>query len=356
MAASKKGSGRKGSGQEDSGITNIFLVLLLFAVLMLLIVYFSNKKKEEEANNAITPTLQASAGSEDGKENGKHPEEGSTGAEAGQNGQNLQEGDQSGQNSGDSTNNTAGDNTAGNSENANNANGNNDSQGGDGQDATAPPAGKEPDDAAPASPEGEEGDGTPAGGQPLESTPTPLPGPTDEPVPDSLLTKGEADDILAGEIREKDYSYQLADEHMELDGKQYFRYQIFHQQQEEGYSVLVDKENGDLFHYDGSSRSAFQGVAHYAQDAVPEQGDGEGMTQEKAKQLLSGISPESLMLPAPLDECSLSLDSWQTVVAGDGCYCLDVFYKDALAGSIYFTEDGEKVYYLDEFGEFVRVQ
>ena len=56
------------------------------------------------------------------------------------------------------------------------------------------------------------------------------------------------------------------------------------------------------------------------------------------------------------DECSLALDNWKTVVDGEESYCLNVFYQGALAGNIYFTEDAEHVYYLDEFGEFVKVR
>lgn len=188
--------------------------------------------------------------------------------------------------------------------------------------------------------------------------PTPAAEPTAEAVkpPSSGIGTAEADEILADVFWEAGYRFTLSDSKFEVDGGSYYRYDVSYGGQAQDYDVLVDQADGELYYYENGTRRDFDGLPEHVN---PPEGDGEtdmAMTADAAAELLKDFSYVSLGLPAKLDECSLMLDNWKTVVYGRECYCLNVFYNGSLAGSIYFTETADHVYSLDEFGEFVEVR
>lgn len=195
---------------------------------------------------------------------------------------------------------------------------------------------------------------TPAGELTPVLSPTPEPTPTPskvQPTPEAEVSLEEAEKLIENAFWEagEGYRFELSDNDMELGGATYYRYRVYYRNKVQDYALLVDRVDGKLYYYENGERTDFDGGRHEPDE------DG-AMTEEKAAELLADIPHASLMLPAPLGECRLSLDRWRTVVSGVDCYCLNVFYQDALAGSIYFTETADTVYYLDEFGEFVRVR
>ncbi len=195
---------------------------------------------------------------------------------------------------------------------------------------------------------------TPAGELTPVLSPTPEPTPTPskvQPTPEAEVSLEEAEKLIEDAFWEagEGYRFELSDNDMELGGATYYRYRVYYRNKVQDYALLVDRVSGKLYYYENGERTDFDGGRHEPDE------DG-AMTEEKAAELLADIPHASLMLPAPLGECRLSLDRWRTVVSGVDCYCLNVFYQDALAGSIYFTETADTVYYLDEFGEFVRVR
>lgn len=186
-----------------------------------------------------------------------------------------------------------------------------------------------------------------------------LPTPTLEPTPQPTQDAGEEEEPVSIEEAEKiiqdafweageDYRFVLSDRDLTLDNEVYYSYTVYYRNKAEDYSILVARKNGRMYYYNDGVKSDYDGLLR--------EPEGAEMTEEHAKELLSDIPAESLMLPVPLEECSLSLDNWKTVVYGSDCYCLNVFYNNVLAGNIYFTESADKVYYLDEFGEFVKVK
>lgn len=182
----------------------------------------------------------------------------------------------------------------------------------------------------------------------VSQTPTPSKG-------DSLSAE-EANDILAEIFWEAGYRFTLSDSNFSKGGVEYFRYDVTYGGKIQDYDVLVEKEEGKVYFYeDGAVRKFDDLPDHSGQESNGEKEDGE-ITADLAAELLGEIPYASLGLPAALDECSLVLDNWKTVVAGEEAYCLNVFYQGALAGNLYFTEDAEHIYYLDEFGEFVKVR
>lgn len=199
---------------------------------------------------------------------------------------------------------------------------------------------------------------------PPEPTPTGQPEPTtaQEPTPEATkqpssgIGTAEADEILADVFWEAGYRFTLSDSKFELDGGAYYRYDVSYGGKAQDYDVLVDQTDGELYYYENGSRREFDGLPEHTE---PPKEDGEmdmAMTADAAAELLKPFSYISLGLPAELDECSLMLDNWKTVVYGQECFCLNVFYNGSLAGSIYFTETADHVYSLDEFGEFVEVK
>lgn len=195
--------------------------------------------------------------------------------------------------------------------------------------------------------------------QPTEelSTPTPepttqeeMPQPTQDAEEEPPVSMEEAEKIIQDAFWEagEDYRFVLSDRDLTLDSEVYYCYKVYYRNKAEDYSVLVARKNGRMYYYNDGVKTDYDGLLRDPEGAE--------INEEQAKELLSDIPAESLMLPAPLEECNLSLDNWKTVVDGADCYCLNVFYNNVLAGSIYFTELADKVYYLDEFGEFVKVK
>ncbi len=190
-----------------------------------------------------------------------------------------------------------------------------------------------------------------------ENTPTeaPTPEPTDIPdIPEADVSIAEADGLMKQVVNVEGYSFEMSDDHLRIDEHVYYSYVILYNGAEEDYVVLVDRADGSMFYYNEKGR---QPLEFFPMDwkETPDTGN-EAMTVERAEKWLSAISYTSMALPAPLSDCTLELDAWKTVVSGVECYCLNVFYQGTLAGTIYFTDEAEQVYYLDEFGEFIRVQ
>lgn len=298
----KSSSGRSGGGRKKTKIgsdklLNIFLVLLLITIIVLVILYFRKGSGEKEEPTPI-PTQQLQPGGvtmppEDLTEGVKEPTPAPTDALP-----------------------------------------------------TPEPTATQPEPSPTESPE-------PTQDTEVSSTPEPTPQVT-APAAVGIGT-AEADEILADVFWEEGYRFTLSDSKFSLDGGTYYRYDVFYNGQVQGYDVLVGRTDGELFYYEDGVRREFDGLPEHTKQPGNEEVP-DGMTADAAAEMLKQFPYTSLGLPAELDECSLMLDNWKTVVQGEECFCLNVFYNGTLAGNIYFTEDAEHVYYLDEFGEFVRVR
>lgn len=294
-SGNQKGKSRSGGNGSDK-LTNIFLLLLLVTIIVLAVLYFKNSSGDS-GDAAPTPTGQVQPGGVTAQ-----PEDGT------------------------------------------------------GQDTVTPvpPATPTPVPTA-AEPTGGAGEITDV---PQEtSTPEAIVTPTPKvssPAADHILT-AEADEILADVFWEEGYRFTLTDSEFTVAGTVYYRYDTFYGGVAQSYDVLVRRSDGELYYYENGSLREFDGVPAHTEQTETDAESNE-MTSDRAAELLRQFPYTSLGLPAELDECSLVLDNWKTVVDGVECSCLNVFYNGTLAGSIYFTEDAAHVYYLDEFGEFVRVR
>lgn len=294
-SGNKSGSSRNSGRNGSDKLTNIFLLLLLITIIVLAVLYFQNKS-EGSGDGTPTPTGQVQPGGVTPQpEDGKQQNTVTPGAGATQ---------------------------------------------------TPVPTTKPTDEA------GEPTDVPQETPTPEENgTPTPQ---VTVPASDHILT-AEADEILADVFWEEGYRFTLSDSEFTVDGTVYYRYDAFYGGVAQDYDVLVRKADGELYYYENGSLREFDGVPEHTKEPETDEGT-EEMTSDQAAELLRQFPYTSLGLPAALDECSLVLDNWKTVVDGVECSCLNVFYNGTLAGSIYFTEDAAHVYYLDEFGEFVKVR
>ncbi len=301
-SASSRGSsggGGKKTGVGSDKLLNIFLVLLLITIIVLVILYFRKGAKEEGEPTPI-PTQQVQPGGV------TVPPEDLTGGA---------------------------------------------------QEATPEPT----DTLQPTPPEPTAIQPEPSPTESIEPTQSPEASLTPEPTPQVTAPAAEgigtaqADEILADVFWEEGYRFTLSDSKFSLDGGTYYRYDVSYNGQVQAYDVLVGREDGELYYYEGGVFREFDGLPEHAEQPGDEDIP-DGMTADAAAEMLKQFPYTSLGLPAELDECSLMLDNWKTVVQGQECYCLNVFYNGTLAGNIYFTEAAEHVYYLDEFGEFVRVR
>lgn len=190
--------------------------------------------------------------------------------------------------------------------------------------------------------------------------PTSTPTPTPVPEPEPEVTLDQAKRVLEENFG-NEYKFSLSDDHLYLNGSTYYCYFVNYNGKDQDYAVLINRESGKLYYYDGNEVTT-QKIENSTGDGS-EVGDGtgsdaneEGMTAQKAVSSLAGLSAGQLNLPASLEECTVSLDQWTTMIDGNNCYCLNVFYQDSLAGILYFTEEAEHVYYADDFGDFVKVK
>ncbi len=187
-------------------------------------------------------------------------------------------------------------------------------------------------------------------------TPTPeVPTPTEEPV----LSREEAEQIVRGIIQLDTYSVELLDDHLMIDGAEYYSFCI---NDENGVSMepllIVEKKEGKLWCYDLSGVVAT--IEKFPLDKTETGNEGEKtLTIEEAKQLLAGYSGERLGLAKDTASYEMTVDDWTTNANGVECYGINFFEnvngKQRFRGTFYVALDGSAVYGKDDVtGEFIK--
>lgn len=200
--------------------------------------------------------------------------------------------------------------------------------------------------------------GTPAGTPPVTQKPEdkkPTPAPTEPP----MITREEAERIVRNRIEVPDYTIELLDDHLMIDGEEYYSFCI---NDENGTALepllIVEKKEGELFCYD------FAGVvspfSKFPLDKTETGSSGtDTISEEQAKKLLSGYSKEALGLAMEVSAYEMEVDSWKTVANGKECYGIDLIAavegKRSFCGTFYVALDGSVVYSRDDAtGEFMK--
>lgn len=190
----------------------------------------------------------------------------------------------------------------------------------------------------------------------LKPTTAPTPEPTPTEIPD--LTLDAAKKIVEGIVELEKYSIELLDDHLMLDGYEYYSFCI---NDADGEAIspllIVEKKNGEILCYDDTGASY---VERFPLDKTEAGGSTETMlSEDKAKEALGKYPKESLGLEKAASEYTMSVDEWTTIVDGTECYGINlteiVDGKERFRGTFYVAMDGSAIYSMDELtGEFMK--
>lgn len=211
------------------------------------------------------------------------------------------------------------------------------------------------------------GESTPAGntpaGRPTQEPPVPTAGPsatqaptagsaTPTPTEKPVLSAEEAENIVRGRIDAAEYTVELLDDHLMIDGVEYYSFCV---NDKNGSAMepllIVEKTEGTLLCYD------FSGVvsqfSKFPLDKTETGSSGmDVISEEEAKALLLGYSGEALGLSKEVSAYEMEVDYWTTIAAGKECYGINLFEtvdgKKRFSGTYYVALDGSAVYSKDD--------
>lgn len=188
-----------------------------------------------------------------------------------------------------------------------------------------------------------------------ETTATPEPTPTEEPV----LTEKEAKTIVKKIIQLDKYSIELLDDHLMIEGAEYFAFCINDEKGEAMSPLLiVNRKDGTLLCYDMTGVVA--PIEKFPLDNTETGNEGvKTLSEEEAKKVLTGYSGAALGLAKEPGAYDITVDDWTTNVGGIECYGFNMFEtvnnKQRFRGIFYVAMDGSAVYSKDEVsGEFIK--
>lgn len=217
-----------------------------------------------------------------------------------------------------------------------------------------------PGDITPTAQPAKQPTGTPPAGTTPAARPTAeaknTPKPTEPPV---LLSVEEAENIVRNRIGNPEYTVELLDDHLMIDGEEYYSFCV---NDENGKTMepllIVEKKEGQLFCYD------FSGVvsrfSKFPLDKTETGSSGtDVISEEQAKKVLLGYSGKALGLAMEVSEYEMEVNSWKTVADGKECYDIDLFATTGgrrnFCGTFYVALDGSAVYSRnDETGEVTK--
>ncbi len=181
------------------------------------------------------------------------------------------------------------------------------------------------------------------------------PTPTEEPV----LSQAEAEQIVRAIIQLTSYSIELLDDHLMIDGAEYFSFCI---NDADGVGLepllIVEKKSGELLCYDLSGVVA--PIEKFPLDKTETGNEGEKtLSAEEAKQVLLGYSGEQLGLAKETASYEMTVDDWTTMANGVTCYGVNFFEtvgeKQRFRGTFYVALDGSAVFSKDDVtGDFIK--
>ncbi len=181
------------------------------------------------------------------------------------------------------------------------------------------------------------------------------PTPTEEP----MLSQTEAEKIVKSIIQLEKYSMELLDDHLMIDGAEYYSFCV---NDENGAAMepllIVEKKEGTLLCYDLSGVVA--PIEKFPLDKTETGNEGvKTLSVEEAKKMISGYSGERLGLAKETSAYTMTVDDWTTMADGVDCYGFNFFEesggKQRFRGTFYVALDGSAVYSKDDItGEFVK--
>lgn len=202
--------------------------------------------------------------------------------------------------------------------------------------------------------------GEPEATKPPVLKPTTAPTSTPEPTPTEIpdLTLDAAKKIVAGIVELEEYGIELLDDHLMLDGCEYYSFCINGADGEAISPLLiVEKKSGEILCYDDTGASH---VERFPLDKTEVGGSTETMlSEDEAKETLGNYSKDALGLEKAASAYNMLVDEWTTIVDGTECYGINlteiVDGKERFRGTFYVAMDGSGIYSMDEVtGEFIK--
>lgn len=170
------------------------------------------------------------------------------------------------------------------------------------------------------------------------------------------LTEEEAADSIRKALVDDSYTYELLDDHLNVNDKIYYIFQISNEGKVALPNIIVDKVSGKVMCYgsDGKTSSITEHPLYHKSEASQSEEKSvkkNEITKEEALKLLEKIPAKTLGLAKALTEYTVIYDDWITNVKGVDCYGINVYekgdLKDTFAGAYYVATDGSKIYQYD---------
>lgn len=189
----------------------------------------------------------------------------------------------------------------------------------------------------------------------VKPTVTPVPTPTEEPV----LSLEEAKKIVERIVTLDRYTIELLDDHLMIDGSEYYAFCINDAAGESMEPLLiVERKEGTLLCYDISGVVA--SIEKFPLDKTETGSDGATLLDaEEAKRVLLGYSAKKLGTAKEPEAYDMTVDDWTTIVEGLECYGVNLFEtidgKQKFRGTFYVAMDKSAVYSKDDVtGDFIK--
>ncbi len=189
----------------------------------------------------------------------------------------------------------------------------------------------------------------------VRPTVTPVPTPTEEPV----LSLDEAKRIVSQIVTLDRYTIELLDDHLMIDGREYYAFCINDAAGESMEPLLiVERKEGTLLCYDISGVVA--SIEKFPLDKTETGSEGaKQLGAEEAKNVLLGFSAKALGTAKEPGAYEMTVDEWTTNAEGTECYGINLFEtvdgKQKFRGTFYVATDGSAVYSKDDVtGEFIK--
>ena len=234
-------------------------------------------------------------------------------------------------------------------------------------DQTEPDGTSQPTATATPVPEASVPDGSDPEKEPSSApTPTATPTPSPSPVPSvtetpgaELISVSEAKAVLltaTGPGYEAEQTGEVT-----ANGDLYYLFDVSDAEYTYTPQVAVNTKTKELFYF--YSHDEMVEFANFPPDKVENAGDktentNDGFTADDAVALLRGLTAEDLGLPVVLEEYTIMVDEWTTMVYGMECYCVNAYAeligRKQLMGVFYVSIDGEAAYRSD-MGDFVLI-
>ncbi len=202
--------------------------------------------------------------------------------------------------------------------------------------------------------------GTPSPSLTDEPVATPAPTATEAPTPTAgPISAAEAEKLLLGAIG-GGYSIEQSGA-VETAGSAYYLFTVSDSEHVYSPQIAVDARSKEMFYY--YSQDEIAEFVNFPPDNLEsagkeEESEADDFSAEDAIALLKELTAEDLGLPAVLDEYTILVDEWTTMVYGTECFCVNAYAelenRKQLMGVYFVAIDGSAAYRSD-MGDFVLI-